>query len=218
VADRNVQITRTDGSIKGVRAVFENDEITVPSNPTWRLKDNTGTAELLVFNPRTREVRALQKVHMEIPVAAASTNLFSTSPSTNRSALGTNILVVTADYFTNKDNIATFASNVRASEPRGQIDANKIELHLNSNNRVQRAIAGGDVIVTEQKTQAIGQKADYDVTSGIITLTGTPKVITENSETIAKEFRIDLNKHQREPIPPFQIKIRNLKQNTAKFP
>src|SRR6185295_11376066 len=38
VAERDVQITRTDGSIQGVRAVFENDEITVPANPKWRLK------------------------------------------------------------------------------------------------------------------------------------------------------------------------------------
>src|SRR5207302_2012155 len=70
VADRNVVITRPDGFIKGIRAVFENDEITVPSDPTWKLKDNKGSAEVLVYNPRTREIRALQKVHMEIPVAA----------------------------------------------------------------------------------------------------------------------------------------------------
>lgn len=212
VADRNVLITRPDGSIKGVRAVFENDEISVPSNPTWRLKENTGTAQLLVFNPRTREVRALQKVHMEIPVASA-TNLLLGATSTNRAPpTATNILVVTADYFTNKDNTATFAGNVRASEPRGQIDANKIELHMNSTNRVQRVIAEGDVIITELKTQAIGQRADYNVVTGIIRLTGTPKVISEESETIAKEFVVDLVKHQRQPIAPFQIKIRNFKK------
>jgi lipopolysaccharide transport protein LptA len=212
VADRNVVITRPDGSIKGVRAVFENDEITVPSNPTWRLKENSGTAELLVFNPRTREVRALKRVRMEIPIAAA-TNLFLGGGSTNRSTtLATNILVVTSDYFTNKNNVATFAGAVRASETRGQIDANKVELHLNATNRVQQVIADGDVIITEQKTQAIGQRADYNVISGIIRLTGNPKVISEDSETIAREFTVDLVKHQRQPLPPFQIKVRNLKK------
>jgi lipopolysaccharide transport protein LptA len=211
VAERDVQITRTDGSIQGLRAVFENDEITVPANPKWRLRDNAGTAETLAFNPRTREVRALNKVRMEIPVAG-TTNLFSGgSSSTNRAKpTGTNILVVTADYFTNKESVATFSGNVRASEPRGQIDANRVELHLNSTNRVQRVIAEGDVIITEQRIQAIGQKADYDVTTGVIRLTGAPRVMSEESETIAREFVVDLVKHTREPLPPFQIKIRNL--------
>lgn len=215
VADRNVVITRTDGSIRGLRAIFENNEITVPSNPTWRLKENCGTAELLAFNPRTREVRALNKVRMEIPVAAA-TNVFLPGAATNRApSLGTNILVITADYFTNKHNTATFAGAVRASEPRGQIDANKLELHLNSSNRVQRVMADGDVIITENSAQAIGQNADYNVQTGIIRLTGRPKVITEESETVAREFVVDLNKHQRQPLPPFKIIVRNVKKNKA---
>jgi lipopolysaccharide export system protein LptA len=217
VADRNVVITRPDGSIKGVQAVFENDLITVPSNPTWRLKENSGTAELLVFNPRTREVRALKKVHMEIPVAAQTNLLLSASTgelATRRpqSSATNNILVVTSDYFTNKDNVATFASNVRASEPRGQIDANTIELHFNSTNRVERVIADGDVIMTEEKTQAIGQRADYDVLSGIIRLTGAPKVMSDNREIIAREFIVNRAKNQFEPIAPFHIEIRNLKR------
>ena len=144
---------------------------------------------------------------------ASATNLLLGATSTNRAAPAvTNILVVTADYFTNKENTATFAGNVRASEPRGQIDANKIELHMNTTNRVQRVIAEGDVIITELKTQAIGQRADYNVVTGIIRLTGTPRVLSEDSETIAKEFVVDLVKHQRQPIAPFQIKIRNLKK------
>jgi lipopolysaccharide transport protein LptA len=215
VADRNVLITRPDGSIKGVRAVFENDEITIPSTPTWRLKDNSGSADLLVFNPRTREVRALRNVRMEIPVAT-HTNLLSTaadkSAPRNPQNAANNILVVTADYFTNKDNIATFSDHVRASEPRGQIDANKIELHLNSTNRVERIIAEGDVILTEQKTQAIGQRADYDVASGQIHLTGTPKVISEDRQIIAREFIVDRPKNKFQPIAPFRIEIRNVKK------
>jgi lipopolysaccharide transport protein LptA len=156
-------------------------------------------------------VRALNKVRMEIPVAGATNMFLGGAGSTNRAkATGTNILVVTADYFTNKDNVATFAGNVRAAEPRGQIDANQVELHLNSTNRVQRVIAEGDVIITEQRIQGIGQKADYDVTTGVIRLTGTPRVLSEESETIAREFVVDLVKHTREPLPPFQIKIRNL--------
>jgi lipopolysaccharide export system protein LptA len=215
VADRNVVITRPDGYIKGIRAVFENDEITVPSNPTWKLKDNTGSAELLVFNPRTREIRALEKVHMEIPVAAQTNLLLSASAGKsaprNPQTSVTNILVVTSRYFTNKDNIATFADHVRASEPRGQIDANKIELHLNSTNRVDRVIAEGDVILTEEKTQAIGQRADYSVLTGKISLTGTPKVMSENREIVAREFIVDRVKNQFQPIAPFHIEIKNIK-------
>jgi lipopolysaccharide export system protein LptA len=216
VADRNVLITRPEGSIKGVRAVFEKDEITVPSNPTWSLKENTGSAELLVFNPRTHEVRALKKVHMEIPVASQTNLLLSaaadkSAPRDPQTTI-TNMLIVTADYFTNKDNVATFADHVRASEPRGQIDANKIDLHFNSTNRVERIVADGDVILTEEKTQAIGQRADYDIAAGIIRLTGAPKVMTEDRQIIAREFIVDRPKNKFQPIAPFRIEIRNLKK------
>jgi lipopolysaccharide export system protein LptA len=216
VADRNVVITRPDGSIKGVRAVFEKDEITIPSTPTWRLKENSGSAELLVFNPRTREVRALKSVRMEIPVASQTNLLLSASAekSTNSNPQTTvaNILVVTADYFTNKDNIATFSEHVRASEPRGQIDANKIELHFNATNRVERVIADGDVILTEEKTQAIGQRADYDVAAGLIRLTGAPRVFSEDRKIIAEEFIVDRQRNRFQPVAPFRIEIRNLKK------
>lgn len=214
VADRDVQISRPDGSIKGVRAVFENDEITVPSGPTWRFKENHGSADLLVFNPRTREVRALKNVRMEIPVASATNLMFSAS-STNHPAMGTNMLIVTAEYFTNRDNVATFANNVRASEPRGQIDANRIELHLNSTNRVERVVADGDVILTEEKTQAIGQRADYNVLNGIIRLTGAPRILSENRQIIAREFVVDRQKNQFQPIAPFRIEVRKLRKPEA---
>jgi lipopolysaccharide export system protein LptA len=211
VADRDVQIEQTHGSIKGTRAIFEKDEITIPNNPAWRLKDNTGTAELLVFNPRTREVRAVRKVRMEIPVSGATNLLLSANGTTNTAPPTSSMLIVTADYFTNRNNVATFANNVRASEARGQIDANRIDVHLNSTNRVERVVAEGDVIITEQKTQAIGQRADYDVTAGLIRLTGNPKVLGEDAMAIAKEFIIDLVNHKRQPVAPFRIEVRNIK-------
>lgn len=213
VADRDVQIARGDGWIKGTRAVFEKDEITIPNNPTWRLRDNTGAAELLVFNPRTREVRAVKKVRMEIPVSGATNLLLSANGTTNTAPPTSSMLIVTADYFTNRNNIATFSDNVRASETRGQIDANKIEVHLNSTNRVERVVAEGDVIIIEEKTRAIGQRADYDVTAGLIRLTGNPKVIGEEATAIAKEFVIDLINHKRQPVAPFRIEVRNIKQS-----
>jgi lipopolysaccharide transport protein LptA len=212
VADRDVQIARGDGWIKGTRAVFEKDEITIPNNPTWRLRDNTGAAELLVFNPRTREVRAIKKVRMEIPISGATNLLLGATGTTNTAPPTSSMLIVTADYFTNLNNVATFADNVRASETRGQIDANKIEVHLNSTNRVERVVAEGDVIIIEEKTHAIGQRADYDVTGGLIRLTGNPKVIGEDATAIAKEFVIDLINHKRQPVAPFRIEVRNIKQ------
>ncbi|HUS36379.1 MAG TPA: LptA/OstA family protein [Verrucomicrobiae bacterium] len=212
VADRDVQIARGDGWIKGTRAVFEKDEITIPNNPTWRLKDNTGAAELLVFNPRTREVRAIKKVRMEIPISGATNLLLSATGTTNTAPPTSSMLIVTADYFTNLNYVATFADNVRASEARGQIDANKIEVHLNSTNRVERVVAEGDVIIIEEKTRAIGQRADYDVTAGLIRLSGNPKVIGEDATAIAKEFVIDLINHKRQPVAPFRIEVRNIKQ------
>ena len=210
IADRNVQISRTEGGIKGTRAVFENDEITIPNSPTWRWKENSGSADLLVFNPRTREIRAVKKVRMEIPVSGA-TNLLLSAAATNNAPPTSSLLIVTADYFTNKNNVATFSENVRASEARGQIDAKKIEVHFNSTNRIERVLAEGDVIITQPKTQATGQRADYDVTAGIIRLTGDPRVVGENATAIASEFVIDLVNHKRQPIAPFRIEVRNIK-------
>jgi lipopolysaccharide export system protein LptA len=209
IAERDVQIVRTNGTINGTRAVFENGEITVEGQPKWRLDQKNGSADLLVFNPRTREVRALKNVRMELP-AGSATNLFQATISTNAS---TNVIVITAAYFTNENNIATFSDHVRVSDPRGQIDANQITLFFNATNKIERVVAEGDVILTEQKSQAIGQRAEYTEASGKMRLTGAPKMFSEDRVVVAREFVVDRAHNTFEPLAPFRIEVRRTKRN-----
>lgn len=210
VADREVVVTRPDGEIRGPKAVFENDEILV-TDPTWRMDEKSGSSQSLAFNPKTREIRALRNVRMQMP--STSTNLiaggFISTAVTNAHSSGavTNFVTVVADAFTNLNNTATFSRNVRVTEIRGQIDANFLTLTYNSSNRVERIVAEGDVILTEQKVQAIGQRADYDLRTQQIQLTGHPKVMADGREIIAREFQIDRAASKFKPLAPFHIQI-----------
>lgn len=214
VADRDVSIRHENGEIRGPRAVFENEEITV-TDPTWRSEEKFGSSKTLAFNPKTREIRALQNVRMQMPssstnfIFGAQTNSTSASAGGSGKAEGlqTNFVLITAEAFTNANNTATFSRNVRVNEPRGQIDANFLTLTYNQSNRVQRIVADGDVILTQAKMQAIGQKADYDLQSEQIRLTGTPKIFTEGRSIIAREFQIDRLANKFKPLAPFRIEI-----------
>ncbi len=63
------------------------------------------------------------------------------------------------------------------------------------------------MILTQAKMQAIGQKADYDLQSEQIRLTGTPKIFTEGRSIIAREFQIDRLANKFKPLAPFRIEI-----------
>lgn len=202
IADRNVEISRPDSALLGPRALFEKDEITV-DRPTWTLEDRTGSAQTLSFNPRTREIRAHRDVTMRIPFAGGTNVLLgSTAP-----AAGANFIIIRSDHFTNANNVATFAQKVRVTETRGQLDANLISLHFGASNRVDRIVADGEVIVTDDKAQVLGQRADYDLNTQQIRITGIPRAHAEGRRIIAREFLIDRNTQNIHYFPPFRIEI-----------
>lgn len=209
VADREVQISRPDTKISGPRAVFENDEVTV-DQPKWKLQDRTGSSDTLTFNPRTREAHAAHNVRMLIPFSSATNFLLTaTNPQSTNGApqLTTNLLLITAEFFTNKNDVATFSQNARASEPRGQIDANLLAVEFGSSNQVARIIADGDVILTEQKSQAIAQRAVYDRATEKIRLTGLPRVHSEGNRIIAREIIFDRNSGKFHYLAPYRVEV-----------
>jgi lipopolysaccharide export system protein LptA len=203
VAERSVVITRPATTVRGDKAVFENEEVTVTGKPVWRHEEKSGTSEILVFNPKTSEIRAID-VQMQIPFTTGTNLLFGASTkTTNAPTTLTNILLVTSKYFTNREKVATFAQNVRAIEPRGQMDANLVNVFFNATNRPTRILAEGDVIITELKTQALGQRADYNLETGLIHLTGVPKVMTGTNFIFAREIIFDRNTGKVKYLPPF---------------
>jgi lipopolysaccharide transport protein LptA len=207
VADRSVNIARPDTLLQGDKAVFENEEVTVTGHPRWTHQDRRGTSEVLVFNPRTREIRATD-VRLEIPNVSGTNSMLGSITGTNAPKQSvTNIMVVTARFFTNANNVATFYDHVRANDPRGQIDANQIAVYMNSTNRIERILASGEVILTEDKTQATADQADYDLKTETIRLTGKPRVFTDGREIIAREFLVDRKSNQFIPIAPYWAKL-----------
>jgi lipopolysaccharide transport protein LptA len=207
VADRAVKIARPDTLLEGDKAVFENDEVTVTGKPRWRQQDRRGMSETLVFNPRTKDIRATD-VRLEIPNVTGTNSLLGSITRTNApKQIATNMMVVTARFFTNVNNVATFYEHVRASDPRGQIDANQVAVYLNDTNRIERIRARGDVIMTEETMQATAQEADYDLKTETIRLTGKPKVFAEGREIIAREFLVDRKTSHFIPVAPYWAKL-----------
>jgi lipopolysaccharide export system protein LptA len=62
-------------------------------------------------------------------------------------------------------------------------------------NQVQRVIAEGGVHIQQPDMVATGERAEYDVSTGLVHLTGSPLLVSEGRSLRAEAFIIDRNKN-----------------------
>jgi lipopolysaccharide transport protein LptA len=81
-------------------------------------------------------------------------------------------------------NVGTFEGSVLAVDPRITVRADKVtaffasEGTTNASRQVQRLIAEGGVVITQEKRKATGERAEYVAAQGKVVLTGNPQVQT----------------------------------------
>ena len=127
------------------------------------------------------------------PVLRAETNLGATATATTVVAATSAVAstneptVVTsdrlqADYL---HNVGTFEGNVLAVDPRITVRADKMTVFFgstgaatNASRSIQRLIAEGGVVITQEKRKATGERAEYTAADGKVVLTGNPQVQT----------------------------------------
>ncbi|HEX7861812.1 MAG TPA: LptA/OstA family protein [Verrucomicrobiae bacterium] len=189
------------------------EKISLIGDPNWKLEESTGSSDVLVFYPRTKEVLALQNVHMTIPGQSVGT-LFSVNVKTNTPVrtqpVGTNTtpMTIRADTFSRGTNVAVFNGNVEISDDRGKMSCPMITIVSAGTNDVQRVIAEGGVRIEQPDMVATGARAEYNVETGLVHLTGAPLLVSEGRTLRADAFIIDRNKNTFSVSPgKFRIEV-----------
>jgi len=98
------------------------------------------------------------------------------------------VTVITSDTLTfdYKKQFALFDNNVVVVDPRLKIYADKMRVTFSKNNKAESVVAEGNVLIVQDDKRARAMKAEYDVVSGLITLSGSP-MITRGSDIITAE-------------------------------
>lgn len=196
VAVDEVAVRSGENQAFGQRAEYDlrSEKISLKGNPHWKLEDSTGKSELLVFYPRTKEVHAIQNVEMIVPGRSVGT-LFSVNVKTNQ-AVGTNEpMTIHSDTFSRGTNVAVFHGDVEVSDARGKMSSELVTIVSAGTNQVQRVIAEGGVRMEQPRLLATGRRAEYNVDSGLVHLTGEPLLVSEGRTLRAESFVIDRNKN-----------------------
>lgn len=161
-------------------------------NPRWNLDDKTGRSDRVVFHPKTGEVHALGNVEMLLPTQSAAAMLPSFS-RTNAPPATNSAMRITADTFSHQRDVSVFHDHVKVVDARGTIDCQMLTVVTGASNQLQRIVAQTNVVMTQKDMTAEGQRADYDVRTGMVHLTGTPVLRGPDKALRSEYFVIDRN-------------------------
>ena len=193
-AEENVRVQSGASVAFGKRAEYdlETEKIVLSGSPHWKVEESTGKSELLMFYPKTQELLALHNVEMIVPGRSVGT-LFAVNVKTNQTA-GTNApMTIRADSFSRGTNVAVFSENVQISDDRGKMMCKLVTIVTGGTNQLERVIAEGGVRLEQPEMVATGSRADYNVATGLVHLTGSPELVSEGRSLRADAFIINRN-------------------------
>lgn len=162
LATGNVFVGRNDGGVRAERAEYSKaeDQVLFTGNPRFEQGQASGTAGRIVARPSTRTVNAENGVVVYLTFAGNEETFLNVLPGSRTNHLSrptrTNQIVrVTAQDFSLRDQIALFSGNVTAhqlpqdgAEPRLKCD--ELEVRLAANRRHAEAVQARGEIVCER--------------------------------------------------------------------
>lgn len=81
------------------------------------------------------------------------------------------------------ENKASFYDDVKVTEPRGQMRADRLDVFFSAETRqIERIVAENNVVLTQDGNTAMGQKAVYTIADGRAILTGSPTITITSDE------------------------------------
>ncbi len=97
---------------------------------------------------------------------------------------GTNTTVITARHldFDYPKRTAVFDGDVVVTDPRVTIKADSITALFNTNSQPETITAVGNVRIEQENRLALSSRATYSVKSGLLVLTGQPRVLRGTDE------------------------------------
>jgi lipopolysaccharide export system protein LptA len=197
---------------------MQEEKIVLTGSPRWQLDENTGRSDRLVFYPKTEEILAVQNVEMILPGQSVGP-LLSVNVRTNRTAsAGTNTMTIKAGSFSRGGNIAVFHDDVRIADARGKMSCDLVTIVTGASNQVQRIIAQDQVRIEQQDFVATGARAEYNVATGLVHLTGSPELVSADKSLRADAFIINRNENTFS-VSPGRYRIQmQMKESSSRGP
>ena len=92
-----------------------------------------------------------------------------------------------------KNGTVVFEGNVVILQDTMRLQANRVELWRAESDDLERMLATGNVLLVTATEEAEAQKADYDITNGVIDMSGDVMISQAKNAFLADDMTIDLN-------------------------
>ncbi|RKH32417.1 LptA/OstA family protein, partial [Corallococcus sp. CA031C] len=99
---------------------------------------------------------------------------------------------LSADLVSGDRTQAVLTGNVRVKHQSMDIRCDKMTAYYNSTREVTRVVCSGNVRAVDGDRQARGERADYDVPSGVLVVTGSPEARQGNTYVTGTKVRLIL--------------------------
>ncbi|MBE4747399.1 hypothetical protein G4177_04300 [Corallococcus sp. ZKHCc1 1396] len=99
---------------------------------------------------------------------------------------------LSADHVTGDRAQAVLTGNVRVKHQTMDIRCDKMTAYYNQPRQVTRVVCSGNVRAVDGDRQARGERADYDVPSGVLVVTGSPEARQGNTYVSGTKVRLIL--------------------------
>ncbi|MDX1951745.1 MAG: LptA/OstA family protein [Verrucomicrobiota bacterium] len=211
VAEKGVSLWQGEDHAMGERAVYDfgDGRIELIGNPKWEMRNVQGRSETLVMWSKEERIEAGGKVEMILQGRNSLPFDLLPNGNTNRTRTTTDSPIhVRSARFVQSGKLFEFFENVRVNDARGQIDCASLSVQTGASNQVERVVAEGDVIVTQENSQVIGQRAVYSAGEGEVVITGSPKIMTPDREVIAPRFVLNRTSGRFRFDAPYRITMR----------
>nr|WP_242589009.1 LptA/OstA family protein [Corallococcus macrosporus] len=105
---------------------------------------------------------------------------------------------LSADHVTGDRNQAVLTGNVVVKHQTMDIRCDKMTGYYNATRQVTRVVCAGNVRAVDGDRQARGERADYDVPSGVLVVTGSPEARQGNTYLTGTKVRLILGNERLE--------------------
>lgn len=160
----------------------DTDLIQLRGQPTWRIEQQEGAGDELVFDRTNSVFRANGHARLQMPAAGmGAAGFLSRAGSASSGSLPpTNQFVeVRCDSYELRTNMAVFRDQVRVSnrlgdQPQGQMTCGLMTLTFVGTNELQRLVAEREVVIAQADRRFTAARADYTASDSLLELTGNP--------------------------------------------
>jgi lipopolysaccharide export system protein LptA len=200
VADQNVEFKQNATMARGDRAIYRvaDQIVTLTGNPTWKIDQGEGKADVLIISTTNRTIRAERNVTMKLfnqTVSSLDLSFSKSQSSTNSQTQASRDIEISADELHFKSGSAIFLNSVRLSDAQNAERELTCEVlaafFVDPDNKLDQIVAEEKVFIRQGGLQGSGNKVVYWVAKGFMELSGNPQVSTPSRKFKADKFIMD---------------------------